>query len=249
MTKKIRMISALLMVGLGAATLMTGCLEDPGTSDEQPLYRWDSDDQPSSAERGAIYVNEINWAGSVADDGTYDADDVFIELVNKHPRPVNLSGWRLILGGDYEKSLRIPAVEEPTGTNEYFVIAAKADGAFGDIADVIMEDLQLGKRSVRITLRDNDRRLIEGGGSDTDRPFAGGYDLVTVRSMERAQVLFGNRGNLDRSWHANIDDAQEDWDPESRETIREGWRQYTLASPGQANSADYSGSTSSGGFE
>ncbi len=249
MTRQTGSILAVLMIGLGVAMVLPGCIDDPGTSDEQPLYRWDPDGQASSAERGSIYINEIMWAGSVADDGTYDADDVFIELVNKHPRPVNLTGWRLILDGDYQKSLRIPQVDDPVMPNDYFVIAAKADGAFGEVADVIMEDLQLGKRAVQITLRDNDRRLIEGGGSSHERPFAGGYDLVTARSMERSQVLFGNRGNQDRSWHSNIDDAREGSEPDDRQNIREGWRRYTLASPGQANSADYSGSTTSGTFE
>ena len=235
---------------LAAVLLMVGgCLEDPGFSDEQPLYRWDPDGQASSAERGTIMINEIGWAGSIDDQGNHDPDDVFIELLNKHPRNVNLSGWRLNFRGDYEKSLRIPHMNEPVPPNGYLVIAAKADGAFGEVADVILEDLQLGQRAVFIELRDSDQRLIESAGSRTERPYAGSYDLVTTRSMERAQVLFGNRGNENRSWHHNIDDARDGFDPERRTYIREGWRRYTLASPGRANSSDYAGATSSGGFE
>ncbi len=234
---------ALLVVSATSAA----CIDDPGTSDDQPLYRWgEGVGEATSAERGAIYINEVGWAGSVADDGTHDPDDVFIELWNKHPRPVNLSGWRLNFSGDYDYKIRIPDVEDPVPTNGYFVIAAKADGAFGESADVIIENLRIGKRSFYIELRDNDRRLIEGAGSRIDQPFAGGYDLVTSRSMERTQVLFGNRGNLDRSWTANIDDASESG---PRQGVREGFRQYTLASPGEANSADYSGATTSGTFE
>lgn len=228
---------------------MTACIEDPGVSDSQVLYRWDPVGQPSSAERGAIMINEIGWAGSVDDAGNRDRDDVFIEILNKHPRPVNFSGWRLNFDGDYKYSLRIPATEIIVPPNGYFVIASKEEGAFGEVADIIMEDLKLGDKANYIQMKDNDRRLIESAGSRDARVFAGGYDLVTTRSMERAQVLFGNRGNLDRSWHHNIEDAREDFDPSSRTYIREGFRRYTLASPGRANSADYSGTTSSGGFE
>ena len=241
-------IAMLLMVSVTVA--MVGCfdLEDPGVSDEQVLYRWDhQEDTPTSAERGVIYVNEIMWAGSVDDDGNYDPDDVFIELLNRYHRPVNLTGWRIQVEGDYEYKFRLPEISEPLRPNEHFVIAAKEDGAFGEVADVIEPRLKLGKRSVRIELRDHDRRLIESAGSRTDHPFAGGYDLVTVRSMERTQALFDNRGNMDRSWTANTDDVSAA--NEAREGIREGWRNRTLASPGEPNSADYSGNPAGGAFE
>lgn len=220
---------------------------DPGESDEQVLYRWGQDGEPSSAERGSVHINEINWAGSVDDDGNYDPDDVFIELRNEYHRPYNLSGWRINVDGDYQYSFRLPEMDEPLEPNRHLVIAAKEDGAFGEVADVIDERLKLGKRAVRVELRDADRRLVEPAGSSTEPPFAGGYDLVTVRSMERTQMLFDNIGSNDRSWHSNTDDLNEA--PEGRENIREGWREYTLASPGSPNSADYSGSTAGGGFE
>ena len=234
-----------------ATTAAVGCIDlstsDPGTSDEQVLYRWEQEDGPSSAERGSVQINEINWAGSVDDDGNYDPDDVFIELRNEYHRPYNISGWRIYIDGDYKQSFRLPEIEEPLQPNQHFVIAAKEDGAFGDVADIIDERLKLGKRAVRVVLRDADRRLVEPAGSATEPPFAGGYDLVTVRSMERTQMLFQNIGSQDRSWHANTDDLNDA--PEGRQNIREGWRRYTLASPGEPNSADYSGSTAGGGFE
>ncbi len=230
--------------GLWACQLDT---TDPGEPDEQVLYRWEQDDTPSSAERGSVQINEIMWAGSVDDDGNYDPDDVFIELRNEYHRPVNMTGWRLIITGDYELSLRLPEFSEPLDPNDHLVVAAKEDGAFGEVADVIDERLKLGKRAVRVELRDYDHRLIESGGSSVERPFAGGYDLVTVRSMERAQSLFDNIGGQDRSWTANVDDV--DGNAEARSGIREGWREYTLASPGEPNSADYSGSTAGGAFE
>lgn len=242
--KKSALVSLMALVG----AISAGCIDDPGTSDQQPLYRWERDNTPSSAERGNVLINEIGWAGSVSDEGVYDKEDVFIELMNKHPRPINLSGWQLEFGGDYEYSLRLPQMDKLVYPNEFFVIAAKKDGAFGESADLILEDLKLGSRAVYITLTDNDRRLMESAGSRQDFPFAGGYDLVTVRSMERSQVLFGNRGNEDRSWHSNIDDASASGSA-VRRGIAQGWRKFTLASPGEPNSADYAGATTSGTFE
>lgn len=240
------------LVGLVALTMgVLACQDlgtsDPGTSDEQVLFRWDTEDAPSSAERGRIQINEINWAGSVDDDGNYDPDDVFIEIRNEFHRPVNMSGWRINIDGDYQQSFRLPDLSEPLDPNELFVIAAKEDGAFGEVADVIDDRLKLGKRAVRVELRDADKRLVEPAGSSTDRPFAGGYDLETVRSMERTTMLFDNQGTQDRSWTANTDDV--DGGDEGREGIREGWRENTFASPGEPNSADYSGNSAGGGFE
>ncbi len=229
-----------MLAGLGLAA----CNEvDPGNSAEHPLIRWGNEEgEPSSSERGNVMINEINFAGSVKDDGTYDPDDIFIEILNKQPRSINISGWRLNVGGDFEESFRIPKHEKHIAPNAYLVIAKKRDGAFADIADIFMEDLQLGKRAVYLDLRDFDSRLMESGGHKKLPVFSGGYDLVTTRSMERVQVLFGNRGESSRNWHAYSDDV-------GFPTISEGYRKYTLASPGAANSADYSGSTTSGTFE
>lgn len=218
------------------------CNGEPGEPDITPLYRNVEPGEPSSGERGSMMINEVHFAGSVSDEGVYDADDVFIELLNKHPRPINVSGWRMEVNGDFSAGYRIPTVDDPIEPNGYFVIARKKDGAFADVADVFIEDLELGKKEVHIELRDADRRLMEDAGSTEERVFTGGFDGVTARSMERVQLIFGNRGSTGRNWHAYSDDTGFD-------TISEGFRQYTLASPGVANSPDYSGNASSGNFE
>lgn len=227
---------------LALLLVAAGCNPDPGQPQETPNYRSVEEGEPSSGERGNLMITEVNWAGSVTDEGEWDPDDVFIEFQNRHPRPINPTGWRLIIEGDYINTHRIPEVTEPIQPNDFFVIAAKEDGAFGDVADVVMEELKLGKTYVHIELRDADRRLIEGAGSDSERAFTGGYDTYATRSMERVQLIFGNQGSQSRNWHAYSDNI-------GYESIREGWRQRTLASPGVANSEDYSGSGSAGGFE
>ncbi len=230
----------LLTIG-AALTALSACSNpDPGTGDVTPLYRNVVDGEPSSGERGSMMINEVHWAGSVSDEGVYDADDIFIELMNKHPRPINVSGWRIEVDGDFNAGYRIPAVDYAIPPNGYFVVARKDDGAFAEIADVFIPNLELGKKEVKVELRDNDRRLMEDAGSTVERVFTGGYDGVTARSMERGQLIFGNRGSNSRNWHAYSDETG---------LVAEGWREYTLASPGAANSRDYSGNASSGNFE
>lgn len=232
------------LIGLAAFVGMaSGCTPDgPGEAPRSPLYRWGQENEPSSGERGNMMITEINFAGSITDDGTWDADDVFIELQNKHPRPINVTGWHLIIEGDVVQTHRIPVIDKPIQPNDYLVIARKKDGAFSQAADVFIEDLELGKNRVLIELRDHDLRLMESAGSDEEEVFAGGWDTVTVRSMERVELIFGNRGETSRNWHAYSDTV-------GFNTIAEGWRKRTLASPGEANSADYSGSSTSGNFE
>ena len=143
-----------------------------------PQYRVIGEDgEPTSSERGNVMITEINFGGSVRDDGTYDPDDVFVELRNMNPRPINISRWHLILEGDVVRTIVLPTIEEPIQPNDFFVMAAKDDGAFADVADVILDDLEFGNTYVHIELRDADLRLQEGAGSDSKRAFAGGYDI------------------------------------------------------------------------
>jgi hypothetical protein len=240
---------AVLLTTLVGGVAAVGCNGNPGRMEETPFYRQppdngDTDERspnPSSGERGSVQITEVNYAGSVANDGTHYADDIFIELQNKEERTMNLTGWRLVVRGGVSETYRIPEVE-PLETNEYLVIAKKRDGAFAEAADVFIEDFDLGKKHFEITLLDHDERLMESVGSTERRIFTGGWDTVTVRSMERVQLLFSNSGTLSRSWHAYSAD-------EGLDTVAPGFRQRTLASPGEANSADYSGSTSTGSFE
>jgi hypothetical protein len=227
---------------LAIALAPLSCNDEPGSPEIDPSYRTVLDDDVTSGERGSMMINEINFAGSVDANGNYDPDDVFVELWNKHPRPVRVSGWRLEVRGDYHRTYRIPDSDRLLYPNEYFVIARKRDGAFADIADVFIDDLRLGKKYVELVLRDADRRLMEHAGSSEERAFSGGWDTVSVRSMERAQVLFGNRGGSATNWHAYSQDT-------GFSTIGESHRAHTLGSPGASNSPDYSGNSSSGNFE
>jgi hypothetical protein len=225
----------------------------------------------SSGERGSVLITEINWAGSVKGDKVdhleHDSKDVFIELQNKTARPVHFTDWLLVIESDrvrgaletedrardtFVASYRLPKRlgGRPAYTNEYVIIARSRDGAFPD-ADYVIEDLELPTTDFTITLRDIDLRLIDASGSLGERVFAGGWDLVSVRSMERVQLLFTNDGQREASWHAY---SLAPWSPTNLHTmlrarIAPAYAPFTFATPGMANSPDYSGNTSSGSFE
>ena len=238
----------LVLLTLPALACLGVACEAPEDNDRSPQYRSIDPDEPgpSSGERGNMMVTEILYSGSVSDSGEWDPDDVFIELQSKHPRPINISGWHLILEGDVVRTIRLPEIEQPVLPNGFFVIAAKDDGAFAgagrDYPGIHLEDLKLGQHYVKVELRDNDFRKMEQAGSDGQIAFTGGYDTQTSRSMERVQLIFGNQGGNSRNWHAYSDTV-------GLPTVALGYQLRTLASPGEANSEDYSGSAAAGNFE
>jgi len=259
-------IALALSMGWGCETEV-----DPNGHEQQVGYRTGTRDDgyTSNGERGNVNITEVMWAGSISDDGVHDPDDIFIELQNKHPRPIHLTGWQLtVRAGHHSDGLfhesrserssvthTLPAraggqIIEP---NEFVIIAARADGAWQD-PDFVVPELRLADAPFAITLRDRDERLIDGAGDERKLPFAGAMDGVTARSMERIQLIFNNRGNRDGSWHTY---SLNDFDQEERKAlhdslrvrVREGYKSYSLATPGHPNSPDYSGYISSGSFE
>ncbi len=270
---------------------------EPDDRNEQVGYRTGTaaDDYQSNGERGGVNITEVHWAGSVrGGDGEtrlfHDPGDIFIELQNKHPRPMHFTGWILTIdtgvyadgrwwgqtsGVRTRREFVIPPRinNAPVEPNAFIVIAARDGGAFGRIpcddapqdvrtgvdgdcylADYYIPDLELPHGPFEITLRDLDERLIDGAGDDRKLPFAGAWDLVTSRSMERIQLIFNNRGNRDQAWHTY---ALSDWHQgdravlhrELRRLVHPDYRTRTFASPGMPNSPDYSGYVSSGDFQ
>ena len=247
---------------------------EPDGRDQQTGYRSGSveDDYLSNGERGNITITEVFWSGSVEDTGDgyrWDPTDVFIEVQNKHPRPVYLTGWLVKVekgradegifphprANRSEQTLVIPERTngQPLYPNDYAIIAAKNTGAFPD-ADYVLDGLSLPQGPFEITIRDLDERLIDHIGDDRKPPFAGSWDGVVSRSMERIQLIFNNRGSRDSAWHTyGLNDFDEGdrgaFHTRLRTRIAERYQARTFASPGGPNSPDYSGNTSSGSFE
>lgn len=224
------------------------CNPAPPAPDEGVDYRVGDNEvgETSSGERGSIKMSEVLWSGSVGPDGVRDQSDVFIELRNESARAVNVSGWQITISGVVEKTWVLPETDRLIGVGEHVLVAAKDTGCFPE-PDFLIPDLALPDGDpFRLTLRDRDERLIEPIGNRELPPYAGGWDLVDSRSMERTELMFGGNGSEPQMWHYYTN-AQTDA-PNNTE-IREDCRAHTLASPGKPNSPDYSGAYSTGSFE
>lgn len=225
--------------------LLAACNTDPGDPAEQVGYR-DGDTGVQSAERGNIQISEVFWSGSVTDDGTWDQTDIFVEFRNEGTRPQNLSNFFLELTGSVQTTFRLPAGLPPIEVGDHQFLAAKSDGCFPEPAGIIEDFAIPFGDPFKLTLLDADERLINDAGSDEQPPYGGGYDYVDSRSMERVELMFGARGSQPFAWHFY---TEAEVDVPNNTNIAEGCREHTLASPGLANSPDYSGAYASGGFE
>ncbi len=230
---------------------LAACNPDPGYPEMQVDYRDIQQDGPSSGERGNIIITELLWSGSVRESGgsyTWDPSDVFIEIKNQGTLPVDVTRWIIDLNGPVKTSWRLPNIGRRLETGEYAVFAAKSTGCFPD-ADGFLDGFRFPPPGdpIELTLRDADERLIEPVGSRTMPPYAGTYDLVVSRSMERIELMFGANGSSPHLWHHYTNHVTPD--VPNNDLVAPECRARTYASPGRANSQDYSGSFAAGGVD
>ena len=227
--------------------LLLGCNPDPGHPDQGVTYRDGLDDsEADSGERGNVKISEILWSGSVTNEGSWDPSDVFVELRNEGNRRVNVSGWFLELEGVREVTWRIPDSDIEIEVGEHRFIAAKNDGCFPN-PDWVIPALSFPYGDpIYLRLRDRDEHLIEPAGNREMPPYAGGYDLVVSRSMEKVELMFGGRGTEPHSWHHYTSAEVE---VPNNDKVGSGCAERTLAAPGRPNSPDYSGAYASGSLE
>lgn len=225
--------------------LLLACNPDPGEVTSGVTYRAGTEG-PTSGERGNIQVTEIGWAGS-SDGDRYDPTDVFVEFRNIGSLPVNMSGWRVSIGGGVTRDVVLPDTNVIIGVGERKFAAAKSTGCFPEpdwIAPLLA--FPQGGDPVYIKMLDADERLIDNAGNRDMPAFAGGFDGVRVRSMERMELMFGGEAGDPQIWHFY---TPAEVDVPNNDKIAEACRSHTLASPGRANSPDYSGSIASGSLE
>lgn len=235
---------------IAVAALFFGCNEDPTAEMTQTVGYRSGVGDTTSGERGNIKITEVLWSGSITDDGVRDQSDIFIELKNEGSLPVNITNWIIDQTGTFTVTWRIPPGDNNVlGVGDRLVIAAKDTGCFPS-SEIIMPELRLPDGApFKLTLRDSDERLIEPIGSKSQPPFAGGYDYVRSRSMERIEMMFGGYGSEPRSWHYYTPLRDEDEDVPNNDLIAANCLNGTLASPGRANSPDYSGAFAAGNLE
>lgn len=174
--------------------------------------------------RGDVWINEINWPGSVSDNGSKLYNDKFIELKNRTNRRINISGW-YILGTTY-KSWRIKMFIFPEGSyiepNGYIVVFRSTNNAFYYTNAVIDSFLYLhhnqDQNYVYLVLKDKYGNVIDVAGDPYSPPFAG-YSSSSFASMKRV----GADGTLPSSWVTTTG---------NNSFVRSGYRTRTFATPG-----------------
>ncbi|MCA9490412.1 MAG: lamin tail domain-containing protein [Myxococcales bacterium] len=243
------MLRTLTYLSLPPAVILalTACNTEPPPNPQGVGYRTGLEEgEPNSAERGTVKISEVMWSGSVDENGNWDPSDVFVELRNESARPVNMSGWQLSLTGSRVQTWVLPKMEGKLPVGDHLFIAAKSTGCFPEPDLLIPEMAFVYGDPLQLTLRDADDRLVEPIGDDEAPPFAGGYDGVQSRSMERLELMFGGEGGFPHSWHFYTD---AEVDVPNNDNVAERCRANTFASPGRPNSPDYSGAFATGSFE
>lgn len=158
--------------------------------------------------RGCAIIQEVNWAGSMRNDGTYDADDDFIEILNRDcNKPIDLAGWRIILRGDVNRIFYVPKGPNTiVGIGQYGVIIGKKDGAFKqgshtDYRPIHLPGFFIPEKNWTIETKTGEDFLIENEiGARHNLPLAGSFDGVLTRSMERTLDNFEEEGGSISSW-------------------------------------------------
>jgi len=168
--------------------------------------------------RGCAEIREVNWAGSMKNDGTYDADDDFIEIQNTDcNKPIDLTDWRIEFTGDVKRIFYVPAgPNNVVYPGKFGVIIAKANGAFRDQGDanytpIVLPGLFIPERNWAITTRTAENFLMESGINTTEAddatsrnfPLSGSFDGYVTRSMERTEDTFEEEGGSISTWHAS----------------------------------------------
>lgn len=231
---------------LATLALTAACNGTPDTPRQGVGFRDGLDGGPQSGERGSVKITEVLWSGAVPASGVWDPTDVFVEIRNESARPLVITGWQIVVTGANTQTYPIPEIGRALEVGAHWFFAAKDTGCFPD-PDAVLPGLAFfAGDPVEVTLLDADDRLIEPIGADDAPPFAGGYDLVESRSMERVELMFGAEGTSPTAWHYY---TQAEVEVPNNDRIAPDCAARTLASPGRPNSPDYSGATASGSLE
>lgn len=219
--------------------------------------------------RGCAEIREVNWAGSMRNDGTYDPDDDFIEIQNSGcNKPVDMTDWRIELSGDVRKTFYVPM-----GSNniiqpgKFAVIIAKSDGAFRQQSDpnykpIVLPGLAIPERNWAISTKTAENFLMESGVNTTEAddatsrnfPLSGSFDGYVTRSMERTEDTFEEEGGSVSTWHAST--PCNETSPSQATTlygtacsatsagfsgryVHTNYAARTFATPGEVNTPDY----------
>jgi hypothetical protein len=189
---------------------------------------------------GDIVINEVMWYG--AHDQDADGTDEFIELRNLTDRDISLDMWQIGGVDDFVVGLP-PGSTIPAGglfsivdhvLEPYQDGAPQDEGSAYTTGDLVVNStndnrlsrLYLKDTALELKLLDPDGTVMDLAG-DGGIPFAGGPEGAVVRSMERRPIP-GN-GTDPASWKACSA-------TQGGENVRDTFRSFILATPGEENS-------------
>ncbi len=220
--------------------------------------------------RGCASMSEVNWAGSITNMGQYDADDDFIEIYNRDcNKPIDLTGWMFILRGAYYRVFVVPGGQDnvvPIGG--LAVLVGKKNGAFRACEPSVnpncdpnykvihVPGLFIPERDWTIESKTAENFLIENAiNQEHGRPFAGSFDGVATRSMERTDNNFEEEGGAISSWFSYTPCNEASPSLQATKLLGTGcspgfvgysgrnvhphYSLRTFASPGEVNTPDY----------
>ncbi|MDR2735138.1 MAG: phospholipase D-like domain-containing protein [Spirochaetota bacterium] len=192
-----------------------------------------------------VVIDEINWAGSKADNGSTNADDKFVALRNRSGRDINISGW--LLWGAKSSSYRIMGHVIPARTllrdGCYYIVGYTPQtsaftwdstwGSFGYIKGMptavtsgrpVLDPMPSTLPNVcYLRLRDVNQKTIDEAG----RMATG---LGSNSTYYASQKRIGPDGLSAAGWVTV---------GESSDAVRDGYTTYTRAFPGRAyNNSD-----------
>jgi len=247
----------LIILLLGSGFLL--CASDLGDLDPTCMKK--------ACKRSCLTVRELNWSGSITNDGVYDPDDDFIELYNEECGiPVDLTGFQFLMEGSIVRTYIIPKADgdkniiEP---QELKAVIAKADGAFGaknpetGYDPIVLKGMFLPSRNFSVETRTIEDFLIENKMNNEDGyPLGGSYDGYTSRSMEKTEDKFDEEGGEITSWHSSTgcnedvpgttgvlgtacSNPDDDDIGVSGSNVHEDFAQRTFATPGEINTMHY----------
>jgi hypothetical protein len=150
---------------------------------------------PQTYSPGSAVINEVAWAGTVA-----DPNDEWIELWNPGGVDIDLSGWTLTDGGDVNVSLA-----GSISSGGYFILERGGDDTLSDIPAGQIYAGTLSNSGEGLVLLDPAGNVIDSAGA-RGRAWPAGTASPVYASMERASVEPAVWGT-NNGWEMNGRDA------------------------------------------
>jgi len=179
--------------------------------------------------RSLIYVSELNWAGSVDNNGNNnDPDDDYIEISNYYNVSIDISGWSIVISGVVNKVISIPT-GTILGDGDYYTIGRHTSGAFTSFNQVD-PDFSLPNTGFIIQIKDGMGKVSETVDFTKISYLPGGVSLPTLRKSAIRQLEY-----FDPAPGDDVDSWKSYEGGSTSSIIRSTYQSSMVCLPGQKN--------------